>query len=86
MDTLIERLANLAAYTCRAIIDDGHAISVKAAEGEENVVFEVTCEPGDVGLIIGSKGRNIEAIRTLVRSACRGETLRTAVEVTKSRR
>jgi len=39
-----------------------------------------------LGLVIGRNGRNIEAIRTLVRSACRGANVRTSVEVTNSRR
>jgi predicted RNA-binding protein YlqC (UPF0109 family) len=83
---LIERLKQLVAENCQAVIDDDHDLAVQAVGGEENVVFEIFCEPGDVGLIIGRNGKNIEAIRTLVRSACRGATIRTAVEVVNSRR
>jgi hypothetical protein len=54
METLIARLKALVEFNCRAVLDDGHAITV-------------------------------EAIRTLVRSACRGVNLRTSVEVVNSR-
>jgi predicted RNA-binding protein YlqC (UPF0109 family) len=82
MDT-IERLRKLVEYTCRAVIDEDHPLAVKAVAGSENLLFEIHCEPGDVGLSIG---RNLEAIRTIVRSACRGATIRTSVELCNSRR
>jgi uncharacterized protein len=82
----IERLRKLVEYACREVIDDGHPLSVEAVGGSENLVFEVHCDPGDVGLIIGRNGSTIEAIRTIVRSACRGAKIRTAVEVCNSRR
>jgi predicted RNA-binding protein YlqC (UPF0109 family) len=86
MDTTIERLRCLVEANCRAIVDDEHPIHVEAIGGAENLLFEVQCDPGDVGLLIGRNGRNIEAIRTLVRSACRGQPIRTSVEVLHSRR
>jgi predicted RNA-binding protein YlqC (UPF0109 family) len=85
MRDLIERLRKLVQENCAAVIDDDHELAVQAAGGEENVVFEIFCEPRDVGLIIGRAGKNIEAMRTIVHSACRGETLRTQVEVVNSR-
>ena len=85
MDT-IERLRKLVEYTCRAVIDEDHPLAVKAVAGSENLLFEIHCEHGDVGLLIGRNGRNLEAIRTIVRSACRGATIRTSVELCNSRR
>jgi len=86
MDQLIERLKKVVEFNCREIIDPDHQLSVECVEGKENLLFEVSCLTQDVGLIIGKNGRNIEAIRTLVRSACRGVTIRTDVEVLNSRR
>ena len=82
----IDRLTHLVEANCRAVIDDDHPLAVQAVGGQENIVFEVHCAAEDVGLIIGRNGKNIEAIRTLVRSACRGENLRISVEVVNSRR
>jgi predicted RNA-binding protein YlqC (UPF0109 family) len=70
---------------CREVIDPDHEVTVESVGGAENLLFEISCLPDDVGLIIGANGRNIEAIRTLVHSACRGASVRTAVEVTNLR-
>jgi len=48
-------------------------------------LFEVHCEEEDFGLIIGTQGANITAVRTLVGGACRGAQVRTQVEVCHSR-
>ena len=86
MDALIARLTQVVESNGREVIDEGHDVTVQAIAGAENIVFEITCAPGDVGLIIGRGGAVIEAIRTLVRAARRGVSVRTDVEVTKSRR
>jgi len=85
MDKLIERLANLAAYNCRQVIDEGHPLSVEAVGGSEKLVCEVHCAEEDRGLVMGRQGQIIEANRTLVRSACRNVKVRTSVAVTHSR-
>ena len=82
----VERLRLLVEHTCQAVIDEGHDLSAVAIPGDENVVFEVHCAPGDIGLVIGRGGKHIEAVRTIVQSACRGANIRTSVEVVNSRR
>ena len=86
MDELIYRLRGVVEFNCREVIDPDHSLHVDCVGGAENLLFEITCSQEDVGLIIGRQGRNIEAIRTLVKSACRGAAVRTSVEVTNSRR
>ena len=80
-----ERLKNIVIDTCMAIIDENHDVNVNVIGGQENILFEIHCKQEDVGLVIGRNGRNIEAIRTIVRSACRGAPIRTSVEVINSR-
>ncbi len=86
METLIERLKQVVEFNCQQVMDEDHVVTVECVGGSENLLFEIFCDKSDVGLIIGKNGRNIEAIRTLVRAACRGRTVRTDVEVTNSRR
>jgi predicted RNA-binding protein YlqC (UPF0109 family) len=81
----IDRVKRVVELNCGEVIDPDHDVRVDAVGGQENVLFEVHCEPGDVSLIIGRNGKNIEAIRTIVRSSCRGTAVRTAVEVVNSR-
>ena len=85
MEPLVARLQHLVETNVRALIDDHHDIAVTAVEGHENVIFEVHCLKEDAGLVIGRKGKNIESIRVLVKSACRGVNLNTAVEVVNSK-
>ena len=86
MEALIARLKHVVEFNCGEVIDPDHTVTVECIGGAENLLFEISCIQADVGLIIGRNGRNIEAIRTLVRSACRGANIRTSVEVTNSRR
>jgi hypothetical protein len=57
MDPRINCLTHIVECTCRAIIDSDHPLSVEAAGGQEHLVFEVDCQPGDEGLSIGAPGR-----------------------------
>jgi hypothetical protein len=41
----------------RAVIDDGHPFTVDAIRGPEHLLCEVSCEPGDEGLLLGTPGR-----------------------------
>jgi len=85
MDHLVERLKKLVLENCQAVIDENHPLTVESVGGSENIIFEVHCDKDDVGLVIGRNGKNVEAIRTLVRAACRGAALRTSVEICNSR-
>jgi uncharacterized protein len=85
MEPLVARLQILVETNVRALIDDHHDLAVTSVEGQENVIFEIRCQKEDVGLIIGRKGKNIEAIRTLIKSACRGVNLNTTVEVVNAK-
>ena len=85
MEPLVARPQNLVETNVRALIDDHHDFAITVVEGQEHVIFEIRCRKEDVGLIIGRQGKNIEAIRTLVKSACRGVNLNTTVEVVNSK-
>jgi hypothetical protein len=41
----------------QAVIADGHPLTVDAIGGAEHLLFEVSCEPGNEGLIIGAPWR-----------------------------
>jgi hypothetical protein len=53
----IEHFSKLAEDTGRAVDNDDHPRSVEAIGGQEPRDFEVCCEPGDEGLILGAPGR-----------------------------
>jgi hypothetical protein len=56
-------------HVVRSIVDDPEAVRVDAAEGRHRVRLEVTVGPGDLGRVIGRRGRTAQSIRTVVRAA-----------------
>jgi uncharacterized protein len=56
-------------YLVRALVDDPDAVEVEVTEARRGVSMSVSVAPGDMGRVIGRRGRNANAIRTLVRAA-----------------
>lgn len=56
-------------HVVRSIVDDPDAVRVEGAEGRNRVRLEVRVGPGDLGRVIGRRGRTAQSIRTLVRAA-----------------
>ena len=61
LKTLIENLI-------KKIVVQPDQVQVIENEGEETLIFEVKVAPEDMGRVIGKKGKNIEALRTIVLS------------------
>jgi len=56
-------------HIVRSIVDDADAVQVEGAEGRNRVRLEVKVGPGDLGRVIGRRGRTAQSIRTVVRAA-----------------
>lgn len=56
-------------HVVRSIVDDPDAVNVDAREEDEKVYLEVRVGPGDLGRVIGRRGRTAQSIRTVVRAA-----------------
>jgi len=50
----------------KQLVDKPDEVNVNAVEGEQQIIFELTVGDGDFGKVIGKKGRNISALRTLL--------------------
>lgn len=50
----------------KQLVDKPDEVNVSAVEGEQQIIFELTVGDGDFGKVIGKKGRNISALRTLL--------------------
>ena len=59
-------MKELLAVIANHMVDYPDQVSVKEIDGENTIVLELTVAKQDLGKIIGSKGRNIGAIRTLM--------------------
>jgi uncharacterized protein len=56
-------------YLTRQLVDDPDAVTVEAEDGGSRTVLNVRVAPGDMGRVIGKRGRVANAIRTVVRAA-----------------
>jgi predicted RNA-binding protein YlqC (UPF0109 family) len=59
-------MKKLLADIARQIVDYPEQVKVNEIDGDQTIVFELSVARGDLGQIIGKKGRNIGAIRTIM--------------------
>ena len=48
------------------LVDKPDEVNVEAVESEQPIIYELTVGDGDYGKVIGKRGRNISAIRTIL--------------------
>ena len=69
--------AAVLSYLTRSVVEDPDAVSVEVEQGRDRVTLNVRVAPGDMGRVIGKRGRVANAIRTITRAAA----VRDGVEV-----
>ncbi len=79
-DPYAELEAMLRSMSC-GIVDLPSEVVIKAARGDGFVHFEVHCDDGDAGALIGTRGRYADAIRTLLQAAASVRKLRVTVHL-----
>jgi len=62
-------MKELVSYIARALVDYPEQVNVVEIEGNQTTVFELTVAKGDLGKIIGKRGRTAHAIRVLLAAA-----------------
>ena len=68
-------------YVVGQIVDDPNAVEVTIIEqGPEDVIAEVRTGPGDMGRVIGRRGRTARSIRTVAQAAADDEGITASVE------
>jgi uncharacterized protein len=73
--------ADLALFIASNIVSDKESVSVKLRPGGRQQVVEIKASAEDMGKLIGKNGRNIDAIRTVVRAAGLRHRQRVQVDV-----
>jgi predicted RNA-binding protein YlqC (UPF0109 family) len=56
-------------YLVRQIVEDPDAVQIEVDENGRRPSLNVTVAPGDMGRVIGKRGRVAQSIRTVVRAA-----------------
>ncbi|MBI45423.1 MAG: RNA-binding protein [Candidatus Marinimicrobia bacterium] len=50
----------------KSIVDKPDEVQVNVNESENTIVYELNVGDGDLGKVIGKKGKNVNSIRTLL--------------------
>ena len=50
----------------KAIVDKPDEVQININESENTIVYELNVGEGDLGKVIGKKGKNVNSIRTLL--------------------
>lgn len=61
--------ATVLEYLVRQLVDEPDGVAVDAVDRSRGVQLEVRVAPGDMGRVIGKRGRTAQAIRTVTRAA-----------------
>ena len=74
-------MKDLIEYISKTLVDHPEELRITEIEGERTIVFELRCNPEDVGKIIGKSGKTIGAIRTLLSTVAARQNRRAVLEV-----
>lgn len=76
-----DSLENLLEYLVKSIVEKPQAVKINPSQTEEGLVLILKVDPNDLGLIIGKKGKTIQAIRTLARMKASQEGKRVNIQL-----
>jgi hypothetical protein len=68
-------------YVASAMADDPEAVSVEVSDQGNKVLLSLNVAPGDMGRIIGRRGRTAQALRTIVAAAGSRDGVTTSVDI-----
>jgi hypothetical protein len=75
------RAQTVVELVARRLVDDPDGVFIDATERSDNVAILIHTSPGDLGRIIGKRGRVIQALRQVGRAAGATEGVKVTVEV-----
>ncbi|MGQ0823522.1 MAG: KH domain-containing protein [Actinomycetota bacterium] len=68
-------------HVARHLVDDADGVFVDSSDRRDTVTLLIHTSPGDMGRIIGKRGRVIQALRQIGRAAGATEGVRVTVDV-----
>ncbi|MGD8629043.1 MAG: KH domain-containing protein [bacterium] len=74
-------MKELIEYIARALVDNPDDVRVQEVEGEKTTVYELRVGDGDLGKVIGKRGRTARSIRTLLNAAATKAGKRAVLEI-----
>ena len=75
------KAGELVEMVVKHLVSHPDQVQVREVEGEKMCVIEVKASKEDLGKIIGRRGKNVEAIRTLLRTLSKKHDKKYTLEV-----
>ena len=74
-------MKELIEYIVKALVDDPSAIDIKEVMGDKITIYELRTAKGDIGKVIGKRGRTAGAIRTILNAVSARQGNRAVLEI-----
>lgn len=74
-------MKDLLEVIAKSLVDYPESVDVREVDGEQAVTLELRVADGDMGKVIGKKGRIAQSIRTVIQAAASRENKRVIVEI-----
>jgi predicted RNA-binding protein YlqC (UPF0109 family) len=68
-------------HVARSIVDEPEGVAIEVAETRSGIHLSLHVSQGDMGRIIGRRGRTAQALRTLVRAAAARDSQEASVDI-----
>lgn len=68
-------------YIVKNLVDNPDQVRITEVGGTHTLIIELAVDKGDIGKIIGKKGKTINAIRTLLMSVASRNGIRVSLEI-----
>ena len=56
-------------HIAKSLVENSDAVKVNIVDGEKSTILELSVNEGDLGKVIGKRGRIAKAIRTILQAA-----------------
>ncbi len=80
VDTSADTAAAVLTHIVRSIVDDPEQVTVETTDDGDRVRLDVRVGPGDLGRVIGRRGRTAASIRTVTRAAASKDGVEVDIE------
>jgi len=74
-------MKDLIEYIAKSLVDNPDQVTVTEVEGEKTTVYELRVGSGDLGKVIGKRGRTARSMRTLLAAAATKVGKRAVLEI-----
>jgi len=76
-----KELGNVLRVMINSLVDNVEGVNISVRHGERTSVFEIQTTKDDIGKVIGKKGSNIGAVRTIMNAAAMKLGKRIVIEI-----